>query len=427
MCEDCAFEWRASSTCPYCRAPYDPKSVQAPNPEDGGISRRAEHSLRVEQRRASIMQKVAAQAEQTTRATTNPIVQAMTRKQVMRATIRRMRPSATEIARFSEFGTAYRQQLQPGNVLYTTSRTDEYLALIKCDHPEMTVYVWLNLRGNILPAAAALYQVIFNLPAVDFSLISTMPPWVTILDGSHRILEWRDEFIVKFGIHLHLTLKLLKMIPKTPNKNFRSRPSLAFDLTPPDPKSPRAEVSPTTFLLHLPIDPIKEKTTLDSLEDIVPQNFLLDPPPITADKTILEYYHRILEASSPFAKSREKLKITMPLPRKLISLSKENANLSLNNTGLFKENATLEERLGQLALELKRQAEENDSRWQKQLWRNDDVDSRHHDQQVINTRFNVDIDHVRTAQVDNHADYVKWRRGRDPVVVHPPFASMQLG
>ena len=67
----------------------------------------------------------------------------------------------------------------------------------------------------------------------------------------------------------------------------------------------------------------------------------------------------------------------------------------------------------QLVLELKRQAEKNDSRWQKQLWRNDDVDSRHHDQQVINTRFNVDIDHVRTAQVDNHADYVKWRRGQD--------------
>ena len=108
------------------------------------------------------------------------------------------------------------------------------------------------------------------------------------------------------------------MIPKTPNKNFRSRPSLAFDLTPPDPKSPRVEVLPTTFLLHLPIDPIKEKTTLDSLEDIVPQNFLLDPPPITADKTILEYYHRILEATSPFAKSREKLKITMPLPRKVL-------------------------------------------------------------------------------------------------------------
>ena len=60
ICEDYAFEWRASSTCPYCRAPYDPKSVQAPSPEDGGISRRAEHSLRVEQRRASIMQKVTA-------------------------------------------------------------------------------------------------------------------------------------------------------------------------------------------------------------------------------------------------------------------------------------------------------------------------------------------------------------------------------
>ncbi|KAL8873509.1 MAG: hypothetical protein Q9174_001033 [Haloplaca sp. 1 TL-2023] len=191
------------------------------------------------------------------------------------------------------------------------------------------------------------------------------------------------------------------MAQSSSEMNFAARMDLRMtvDWTPPKPKSSSARVSSQAFLNQISAEELQRKIAVDSF---VPDRYslTLDPPPRIEDQTIQQYHSRLMGKSSAFAEARQKLKITMPLPPKIINLAAKNADLCSSN-------ATLEHRLD----ELTRLVESNSRTTETRL-----EEMRLSITQEFETRLEemgLSMTQDRTVRIRNHEEYVAWRHEQD--------------
>ncbi|KAI4267322.1 MAG: hypothetical protein L6R38_008299 [Xanthoria sp. 2 TBL-2021] len=87
---------------------------------------------------------------------------------------------------------------------------------------------------------------------------------------------------------------------------------ISFEITPPRAGSLASKSSPKPYLTSITVTSVRHKTKIQQLDKDAMKDLRLDPKPIKKDHTILQYYKRITAPSSPFAESRDKLKLDMP-------------------------------------------------------------------------------------------------------------------
>ncbi|KAL8829083.1 MAG: hypothetical protein Q9170_006322 [Blastenia crenularia] len=102
--------------------------------------------------------------------------------------------SNEEVAAISAPATVYRRFLQPMNTLYATWKSSEHVALLRCDHLLMTMYIWIDLRDTIQVAARILYRALNSMKDEQVPDSVWSKPWVQLEQGkTWRTLQRSDE------------------------------------------------------------------------------------------------------------------------------------------------------------------------------------------------------------------------------------------